>query len=109
MMLVYIWSRRNPYIRMNFFGLLNFQVFPKIHLQLYTLLMLYLLAAHLLAKLILVTKMNAGILHRPGFQLINLCYDSGIVFMLKFCCAMTFTAPLIIHFLLCNKSTTYAI
>ncbi|CAB4009477.1 derlin-2 isoform X2 [Paramuricea clavata] len=24
-MLVYIWSRRNPYIRMNFFGLLNFQ------------------------------------------------------------------------------------
>ncbi len=25
-MLVYVWSRRNPYIRMNFFGLLNFQV-----------------------------------------------------------------------------------
>jgi len=24
-MLVYIWSRRNPYIRMNFFGVLNFQ------------------------------------------------------------------------------------
>ncbi|XP_076339360.1 derlin-2-like isoform X1 [Tachypleus tridentatus] len=24
-MLVYIWSRRNPYIRMNFFGLINFQ------------------------------------------------------------------------------------
>uniref|UniRef100_A0A8D2KWG6 Derlin n=1 Tax=Varanus komodoensis TaxID=61221 RepID=A0A8D2KWG6_VARKO len=24
-MLVYIWSRRNPYTRMNFFGLLNFQ------------------------------------------------------------------------------------
>lgn len=24
-MLVYIWSRRNPYVRMNFFGLLNFQ------------------------------------------------------------------------------------
>ncbi|XP_013778994.1 derlin-2-like [Limulus polyphemus] len=24
-MLVYIWSRRNPYIRMNFFGLMNFQ------------------------------------------------------------------------------------
>jgi Derlin-2/3 len=24
-MLVYIWSRRNPFIRMNFFGLLNFQ------------------------------------------------------------------------------------
>ncbi|XP_040459835.1 derlin-3 isoform X2 [Falco naumanni] len=24
-MLVYVWSRRNPYIRMNFFGLLNFQ------------------------------------------------------------------------------------
>lgn len=24
-MLVYIWSRRNPYIRMNFFGLLTFQ------------------------------------------------------------------------------------
>ena len=26
MMLVYVWSRRNPYIRLNFFGLLNFQV-----------------------------------------------------------------------------------
>ncbi|XP_067929254.1 derlin-2-like [Watersipora subatra] len=25
MMLVYVWSRRNPYIRMNFFGLMNFQ------------------------------------------------------------------------------------
>lgn len=25
-MLVYVWSRRNPYVRMNFFGLLNFQV-----------------------------------------------------------------------------------
>lgn len=25
-MLVYIWSRRNPYVRMNFFGVLNFQV-----------------------------------------------------------------------------------
>lgn len=24
-MLVYIWSRKNPYVRMNFFGLLNFQ------------------------------------------------------------------------------------
>ncbi|XP_032901796.1 derlin-2 isoform X2 [Amblyraja radiata] len=24
-MLVYIWSRRNPYVRLNFFGLLNFQ------------------------------------------------------------------------------------
>ncbi|XP_051829380.1 derlin-3 isoform X3 [Antechinus flavipes] len=24
-MLVYVWSRRNPYLRMNFFGLLNFQ------------------------------------------------------------------------------------
>jgi Derlin-2/3 len=24
-MLVYVWSRRNPYIRMNFFGLLTFQ------------------------------------------------------------------------------------
>ncbi|CAF5157638.1 unnamed protein product, partial [Rotaria sp. Silwood1] len=24
-MLVYIWSRRNPYVRMNFFGLFNFQ------------------------------------------------------------------------------------
>ena len=24
-MLVYVWSRRNPYIRMNFFGLMNFQ------------------------------------------------------------------------------------
>lgn len=24
-MLVYVWSRRNPFIRMNFFGLLNFQ------------------------------------------------------------------------------------
>lgn len=24
-MLVYVWSRRNPYIRMNFLGLLNFQ------------------------------------------------------------------------------------
>lgn len=24
-MLVYIWSRRNPNVRMNFFGLLNFQ------------------------------------------------------------------------------------
>lgn len=24
-MLVYVWSRRNPYVRMNFFGLLNFQ------------------------------------------------------------------------------------
>lgn len=23
-MIVYIWSRRNPYIRMNFFGLINF-------------------------------------------------------------------------------------
>lgn len=23
-MLVYVWSRRNPFIRMNFFGLLNF-------------------------------------------------------------------------------------
>lgn len=23
-MLVYVWSRRNPYVRMNFFGLLNF-------------------------------------------------------------------------------------
>lgn len=23
-MLVYVWSRRNPYIRMNFFGILNF-------------------------------------------------------------------------------------
>lgn len=33
-MLVYIWSRRNPFVRMNFFGLLNFQVrnsfFPSI-------------------------------------------------------------------------------
>lgn len=25
-MLVYVWARRNPFIRMNFFGLLNFQV-----------------------------------------------------------------------------------
>lgn len=25
-MIVYIWSRRNPFVRMNFFGLLNFQV-----------------------------------------------------------------------------------
>ncbi|GFO32798.1 derlin [Plakobranchus ocellatus] len=25
MMLVYVWSRRNPYIRLNFFGLMNFQ------------------------------------------------------------------------------------
>ena len=25
MMIVYVWSRRNPYIRMNFFGILNFQ------------------------------------------------------------------------------------
>ncbi|XP_064620989.1 derlin-2-like [Lineus longissimus] len=25
MMIVYIWSRRNPYVRMNFFGLMNFQ------------------------------------------------------------------------------------
>lgn len=25
-MLVYVWSRRNPFIRMNFFGLINFQV-----------------------------------------------------------------------------------
>lgn len=25
-MLVYIWSRRNPFVRMNFFGVLNFQV-----------------------------------------------------------------------------------
>jgi len=24
-MLVYIWSRRNTYVRMNFFGLMNFQ------------------------------------------------------------------------------------
>ncbi|UYV81303.1 DERL2 [Cordylochernes scorpioides] len=24
-MLVYIWSRRNPFVRMNFFGLFNFQ------------------------------------------------------------------------------------
>lgn len=24
-MLVYVWSRRNPNVRMNFFGLLNFQ------------------------------------------------------------------------------------
>ncbi|KAH6932166.1 hypothetical protein HPB50_003305 [Hyalomma asiaticum] len=24
-MLVYIWSRRNPYFRLNFFGLINFQ------------------------------------------------------------------------------------
>lgn len=24
-MLVYVWSRRNPYVRMNFFGLLIFQ------------------------------------------------------------------------------------
>uniref|UniRef100_A0A182S8E2 Derlin n=1 Tax=Anopheles maculatus TaxID=74869 RepID=A0A182S8E2_9DIPT len=24
-MLVYIWSRRNPFVRMNFFGVLNFQ------------------------------------------------------------------------------------
>ncbi|XP_064612393.1 derlin-2-like [Liolophura sinensis] len=24
-MLVYVWSRRNPYVRMNFFGLMNFQ------------------------------------------------------------------------------------
>lgn len=24
-MLVYVWSRRNPFLRMNFFGLLNFQ------------------------------------------------------------------------------------
>ncbi|KAK2094751.1 Derlin-2 [Saguinus oedipus] len=24
-MLIYLWSRRNPYVRMNFFGLLNFQ------------------------------------------------------------------------------------
>lgn len=27
-MLVYVWSRRNPFVRMNFFGLLNFQVGP---------------------------------------------------------------------------------
>lgn len=27
-MLVYVWSRRNPFVRMNFFGLLNFQVSP---------------------------------------------------------------------------------
>lgn len=25
-MLVYVWARRNPYVRMNFFGLLTFQV-----------------------------------------------------------------------------------
>ncbi|XP_002735994.1 derlin-2-like [Saccoglossus kowalevskii] len=25
LMLVYIWSRRNPYVRLNFFGLMNFQ------------------------------------------------------------------------------------
>ncbi|XP_055845858.1 derlin-2 [Episyrphus balteatus] len=25
LMLVYVWSRRNPFVRMNFFGLLNFQ------------------------------------------------------------------------------------
>jgi Derlin-2/3 len=25
-MLVYVWSRRNPFVRMNFFGLINFQV-----------------------------------------------------------------------------------
>lgn len=25
-MLVYVWARRNPYVRINFFGLLNFQV-----------------------------------------------------------------------------------
>lgn len=25
-MLVYVWSRRNPFVRLNFFGLLNFQV-----------------------------------------------------------------------------------
>jgi len=24
-MLVYVWSRRNPYVRLNFFGLMNFQ------------------------------------------------------------------------------------
>ena len=24
-MLVYVWSRRNPYVRMNFFGMMNFQ------------------------------------------------------------------------------------
>ena len=24
-MLVYVWSRRNPFVRMNFFGLVNFQ------------------------------------------------------------------------------------
>lgn len=26
LMLVYVWSRRNPMVRMNFFGILNFQV-----------------------------------------------------------------------------------
>ena len=26
LMLVYVWSRRNPFVRMNFFGVLNFQV-----------------------------------------------------------------------------------
>lgn len=29
-MLVYVWSRRNPFVRMNFFGLLNFQVSPTV-------------------------------------------------------------------------------
>lgn len=26
LMLVYVWSRRNPFVRMSFFGVLNFQV-----------------------------------------------------------------------------------
>lgn len=26
LMLVYVWSRRNPFVRMNFFGVMNFQV-----------------------------------------------------------------------------------
>ena len=29
LMLVYVWSRRNPLVRMNFFGVINFQVSTK--------------------------------------------------------------------------------
>lgn len=30
LMLVYVWSRRTPFVRMNFFGLLNFNVRSKL-------------------------------------------------------------------------------
>lgn len=60
LMLVYVWSRRNPFVRMNFFGVMNFQVRIDMIMMMWNDYLPYLLQAPYLPWVLLCCSMILG-------------------------------------------------